>query len=123
MHEVKLIDASKKIIQISWIGKVSPEDIQEANTKIDKFVNELKASSFDLIVDMTDITVLLQDTQKELVKHQEWLLEKGMQRAAVVTNSAIAKMQLKRTAKESSHQKEFHFETYDEAAAFLTKVV
>ena len=121
MHEVKIINASKKIIQISWIGKVSPEDIQQANTKIDKFVNELKATSFDLIVDMTDITVLLQE--KELVKHQEWLLAKAMGRAAVITNSAIAKMQLKRTAKESSHQKEFHFKTYDDATAFLTKAI
>ncbi|PYZ91688.1 hypothetical protein CR194_18855 [Salipaludibacillus keqinensis] len=70
---------------------------------------------------MKEVTVLFPETQKEIVKHQAWLLEMGMQRAAVVVSGSIAKMQLKRTAKESNHSKEFHFSSQEEALEFLKK--
>ncbi|WP_416147968.1 STAS/SEC14 domain-containing protein [Salipaludibacillus sp. HK11] len=119
MHEVKMIDKQNKVIGVSWIGKVSPEDIREANEKLEVLIKPL--NQFDVLVDMNEITVLLPETQKELVKHQEWLLKSGMQRAAVVVSSNIAKMQLKRTAKESSHAKELHFESQKEALEYLLK--
>ena len=56
-----------------------------------------------------------------LVEHQKLLIEWGMKRASVAVGGAIAKMQLNRISKESAHQTEFQWETYDEALAFLLK--
>ena len=119
MYEVKIIDKSKKIVGISWIGKVTPDDVRQANDKLAVIMKELASEQFDVLVNMSEITVLLQDTQKEIVKHQEWLLQNGMQRAAVIVSSTIAKMQLKRTAKESEHSNEYHFQSETEALEFL----
>ncbi|MFS0874288.1 hypothetical protein [Paenibacillus xylanilyticus] len=56
-----------------------------------------------------------------VVEHQKLLTQWGMRRASVAVGSAIAKMQLNRISKESEHQTEFQWETYDEALAFLLK--
>ncbi|WP_280771158.1 STAS/SEC14 domain-containing protein [Salipaludibacillus daqingensis] len=121
MHEVKVINKQHKIIGISWIGKVTPEDIHEANGKLAELIKPYQSKGFDVLVDMNEITVLFPETQKELVLHQEWLIESGMQRAAVVVSSSIAKMQLKRTAKQSNHETELHFNNQSEALDFLVK--
>ncbi|MNJ01879.1 hypothetical protein D3C73_1616520 [compost metagenome] len=49
------------------------------------------------------------------------LTQLGMKRASVAVGGAIAKMQLNRISKDSNHQTEFQWETYDEALAFLLK--
>jgi len=116
-----MIDKQNKFIGVDWIGKVTPEDIQEANDKLALLIKTFRNQAFDVLVDMNEITVLFPETQKELVKHQEWLLENGMQRAAVVVSSNIAKMQLKRTAKQSNHGKELHFESREVALDYLLK--
>ncbi|MCT2537798.1 STAS/SEC14 domain-containing protein [Aquibacillus koreensis] len=121
MHNIKVIDKTKNILGIEWSGKVSVEDVEQANQKIENTLSELSWTSFDVLVDMRDITVLVPETQQELVKHQAWAIEKGMNRAAVVVSSAIAKLQLRRTAKESSHDNEHHFTSTEEALEFLTK--
>ncbi|MDL4841001.1 SpoIIAA family protein [Aquibacillus rhizosphaerae] len=121
MHDVKVIEKSKNIFGLSWIGNVTPDDVQQVNKKLADIFRSSHTKTFDLIVDMNEITVLLPETQKEIVAHQEWLLESGMKRAAVVVSSALAKLQLKRTAKESSNGNEFHFSTYEEALEFLSE--
>lgn len=60
-----------------------------------------------------------QDTKGKIVEHQKLLAQWGMKRASVAVGGAIAKMQLNRISKESQHQTEFQWETYDEALAFL----
>ncbi|UOE94919.1 STAS/SEC14 domain-containing protein [Alkalihalobacillus sp. LMS39] len=119
MWNVQVEDRTKKIIAIQWSGKVTPEDIEAANTKLEKEITSLHTNEFDVIVDMVDVSVMIPESQKKLVDHQQWLLQKGMKRAAVIVNGTIAKLQLKRTARESSHQNEFHFETFEEALTFL----
>ncbi|QLG37358.1 hypothetical protein HW560_03865 [Paenibacillus sp. E222] len=54
-----------------------------------------------------------------MVEHQKLLAQWGMKRASVAVGGAIAKMQLNRISKESQHQTEFQWETYDDALAFL----
>ncbi|MFC4321804.1 SpoIIAA family protein [Litchfieldia salsa] len=119
MYEIKVIDQSKSIIGLSWLGKVTPQDVLGVNEELNQLFTKLNINEFDLLVNMSEITVLFPETQKEIVKHQAWLLQKGMRRAAVVVNSSVAKLQLKRTAKESRHQGEFHFDTPEEALTFL----
>ncbi|WP_027964997.1 STAS/SEC14 domain-containing protein [Halalkalibacillus halophilus] len=119
MYEVKLFDRSKRIVKISWIGNVQPEEVRQANEELDTIIKQFRGKPFDVMVNMKEVKVMIQDTQKELVKHQEWLLEQGMNRAAVVVEGNLAKMQLKRTAKESEHSNEFHFNSDEEAHDFL----
>ena len=68
---------------------------------------------------MENIIAFPKETQEKVVEHQKWLLKNGMKRAAVVNNSATAKMQLERTAKESEHKNAFHFSSFEEALKFL----
>ncbi|ADU29172.1 STAS/SEC14 domain-containing protein [Evansella cellulosilytica] len=119
MFEVKVLDVSKKIMYIKWSGMVEPEEVREATNRITELLKGFPSSGFDVLVEMVDVTVMKQDTREELVKHQEWLKEAGMKRAAVVVEGAVAKMQLKRTAKQSNHSEEYHFNSYDEAFHFL----
>jgi len=117
-----MIDKQNKFIGVDWIGKVTPEDIQEANDKLALLIKTFRNQAFDVLVDMNEITVLFPETQKELVKHQEWLLENGMQRAAVVVSSNIAKMQLKRTAKQSNHGKIQFFQSFVKKSQIYLKM-
>ncbi|MDG5786756.1 hypothetical protein QA612_04575 [Evansella sp. AB-P1] len=119
MHDVKLLDKEKKILLIKWIGMVEPNEILEANTKLKESIESFSSPGFDLLVDMTNVKVMKQDTRDELVKHQQMLLTLGMNRAAVVVQGALAKMQLNRTTRESKHEREFHFDTYEQAYKYL----
>ncbi|WP_054636095.1 STAS/SEC14 domain-containing protein [Thalassobacillus sp. C254] len=118
MWNVRIEDREASILFIRWEGKVTPEDVKRVNNKVEEYLKELQASTFDVIVEM-NVVAWPSDTQQEVVKHQEWLLQKGMNRAAVIVNSAISKMQLKRTSSESSHTKEYHFGTFEEGMNFL----
>lgn len=115
---VKRLDSPKPIIEIVWEGMVSPEQVEQTNTEIKKIAEQL-GNSFDLLVDMRNMKAFPQDTKEKMVEHQKLLAQWGMKRASVAVGGAIAKMQLNRISKESQHQTEFQWETYDEALAFL----
>ncbi|MFZ3590254.1 hypothetical protein ACOI1C_13555 [Bacillus sp. DJP31] len=121
MYEVKIVDQSKKIIGLKWVGPLEPEHVEQANKELEKLITSLRSSTFDLVVDMRESGVLKTETQKKLEEHQRWLLTKGMNRAAVVFKSAVVKLQLSRTARNSDHKNEFHFDNYDDALNFLLK--
>ncbi|WP_269845735.1 hypothetical protein [Salipaludibacillus keqinensis] len=40
MQTVKMIDKNKQIIGLSWIGKVSPEDVQAANEQFSALMKQ-----------------------------------------------------------------------------------
>lgn len=115
---VQILDRQHRIIEIVWKGIVSPEEVLEKNRLIEGYAKEL-GSKFSVLVDMRDLKAFPQDTKLELVKHQQLIASWGMTRASVAVGSAIAKMQLNRVAKESGHQTEFQWETYEEALQFL----
>ncbi|MBM7095461.1 MULTISPECIES: hypothetical protein [Alteribacter] len=120
MWDVKIVDTKNHIIYLKWAGLVKPREVGEANNKLAECIDQL-GSRFDMVVDMAELKVWTPETQQEIVKHQQWLIGAGLGKAAVVVNGAIAKMQLKRTAKESSHSNEHHFTSYEDAMAFLQK--
>ena len=117
---VKRLDSSKPIIELVWEGIVSPEQVEQTNAEIKKIAEQL-GNSFDVLVDMRSMKAFPQDTKEKIVEHQKLLAQWGMKRASVAVGGAIAKMQLNRISKESEHQTEFQWETYDEALAFLLK--
>ncbi|KAA8787800.1 hypothetical protein EC604_28665 [Paenibacillus amylolyticus] len=117
---VKRLDSTKPIIEITWEGIVSPEQVDQVNAEIEKIAPQL-GNTFDVIVNMIHMKAFPQDTKDKMVEHQKRLKDLGMKRASVAVGGAIAKMQLNRISKESEHQTEFQWETYDEALAFLLK--
>lgn len=117
---VRRLDSTKPIIEIIWEGIVSPEHVEQANTEIQRIAEQL-GNSFDVLVDMRNMKAFPQDTKEKIVEHQKLLTQWGMKRASVAVGGAIAKMQLNRISKESAHQTEFQWETYDEALSFLLK--
>ncbi|MGN7416541.1 hypothetical protein [Paenibacillus sp. SAF-068] len=117
---VRRLDSTKPIIEIVWEGIVTPEHVEQTNKEIQGIAAQL-GNSFDVLVDMRTMKAFPQDTKEKIVAHQKLLLEWGMKRASVAVGGAIAKMQLNRISKESAHQTEFQWETYDEALAFLSK--
>lgn len=117
---VRRLDSKEPIIEIIWDGMVSPEEVEQTNREIQHIAQQLD-HSFDVLVDMRNMKAFSQETKEKIVEHQKLLTQWGMRRASVAVGSAIAKMQLNRISKESEHQTEFQWETYDEALAFLTK--
>ncbi|PQP83850.1 hypothetical protein C0Q44_04120 [Paenibacillus sp. PCH8] len=117
---VRRLDSTNPIIEIVWEGIVTPEHVEQTNKEIQRIAAQL-GNSFDVLVDMRTMKAFPQDTKEKIVDHQKLLLEWGMKRASVAVGGAIAKMQLNRISKESAHQTEFQWETYDEALAFLLK--
>ncbi|WP_342553824.1 hypothetical protein [Paenibacillus sp. FSL R7-0652] len=117
---VRRLDSTKPIIEITWEGIVSPEQVEQTNAEIEIIAPQL-GDSFDVLVDMVHMKAFPQDTKDKIVEHQKLLKDLGMKRASVAVGGAIAKMQLNRISKESEHQTEYQWETYDEALAFLLK--
>ncbi|RAI83899.1 MULTISPECIES: hypothetical protein [Paenibacillus] len=115
---VKRLNSPKPIIEIVWEGVVTPEQVEQTNIEIKKIAEQL-GNSFDVLVDMRNMKAFPQDTKEKMVEHQKLLAQWGMKRASVAVGGAIAKMQLNRISKESQHQTEFQWETYDDALAFL----
>ncbi|WP_128099928.1 hypothetical protein [Paenibacillus sp. DCT19] len=117
---VRLLDSDTSILEIIWDGIVTPEQVEQANIQIQQLSTSL-GDSFDVLVDMRNMKAFPQDTKEKIVEHQKMLTQMGMKRASVAVGGAIAKMQLNRISKDSNHQTEFQWETYDEALAFLLK--
>lgn len=117
---VRLLDSDTSILEIIWDGIVTPEQVEQANIQIQQLSKSL-GDSFDVLVDMRNMKAFPQDTKDKIVEHQKMLTQMGMKRASVAVGGAIAKMQLNRISKDSNHQTEFQWETYDEALAFLLK--
>ncbi|MFB4212725.1 hypothetical protein ACE1TH_12515 [Shouchella sp. JSM 1781072] len=123
MYQVTLEDKEHRIIGVKWESNLTPEAINQANEEINQLVQTHKFNRFHLIVNMRDVVVFKPETQKAIVAHQEWLMRRGMVQAAVVVKSNVAKLQLKRTAKEAKHNTETHFINTEEALSFLKQHV
>lgn len=118
LSSAKIVERTNKIIEIVWDAKALPENIDSVTKQVQTLAQEL-GDRFDVIVDMRAVKAFLPESQKKLVEHQRALKEYGMQRAAVVVAGSITKLQLGRTARQSEHITESHWESYDEALNFL----
>ena len=114
----RLFDKENKIIEIVWYQNAQPQDFDRVNSEIEKLSRDL-GGAFDVLVDMREVQAFSPDSQVKLVEHQKSILGFGMQRAAVVVTGAISKLQLTRSARQSEHTTESHWNNYDEAVAYL----
>lgn len=118
MSSTKILDKANKIIEIVWDQKARPDDFDRITREIEIFSKDM-GGKFDVVVDMRSVKAFLPESQAKLVEHQKELLILGMQRAAVIVEGAIAKMQLNRSAMQSEHTSESHWNSYEEALNFL----
>lgn len=118
MSSARILDRTAGIIEIVWDPQAKPEDFDRVTREVQTFAQEL-GGSFDVIVDMRTVKAFMPESQAKLVEQQKALTDCGMRRAAVIVASTIAKMQLKRTTRESLHTTETHWESYEEALTFL----
>ncbi|MCD1260094.1 hypothetical protein B5M42_014865 [Paenibacillus athensensis] len=114
----KIVDRPHRIVEIVWDPKATPDDFDRITRQIEGFSREL-GGVFDVIVDMRTVKAFLPESQAKLVEHQKALLQCGMRRAAVIVAGAITKIQLNRTAKQSEHTTESHWDNYEDALQFL----
>ncbi|GAK06496.1 hypothetical protein [Geomicrobium sp. JCM 19038] len=119
MYRITIVNVEHKVIGIHWTSELTSEGVEEANRDIERLIQQFSTPGFDVLVYMQDVTAFKPETQKAIVAHQEWLLDVGMQRAAVIVKSQVAKLQLKRTTRQSKHKRELHFLNEDEALSFL----
>lgn len=118
MSSANILDRTAGIIEIVWDAKANSQDFDRVTRDVQTFAQEL-GGSFDVIVDMRTVKAFMPESQAKLVEHQKALTDFGMRRAAVIVAGTIAKMQLKRTTRESLHTTETHWESYEEALTFL----
>jgi len=115
----KILDPHHPIIELVWAERVTGDDVDEADKKLDECIKAIGGRPFDLLVDMSKLVAFLPEAQRKLVEHQKWLLSKGMQRAAVVSPNAVVSTALDIIRKRSDHVHEYKFSTREEALAFL----
>lgn len=114
----KVLDKANNIIEIVWDQKAKPEDFDRITSEIEEFSKSM-GGKFDVIVDMRGVKAFSPESQAKLVEHQKAALTFGLQRAAVIVDGAISKIQLNRSARQSNHTTESHWNSYEEALAFL----
>ena len=114
----RIFDTKHNIIEIVWTQNAQPDDIDKITNEIKEFTKSMNGK-FDVIVDFRNVKAFPPESQAKLVEHQKSLLEFGMHRAAVIVSGVVAKLQLNRSAKQSEHNTESHFNSYEEALEFL----
>ncbi|WJH36921.1 hypothetical protein N6H14_15225 [Paenibacillus sp. CC-CFT747] len=117
--QARLMDTSKRIVEIVWTQETTPDDINRVTEQIRSMAEKI-GSPIKYIVDMRTVKAFRPDSQLALVEHQKELTTIGMSHAAVIVEGTIAKLQLKRSAKSAGNPVESHWNSYEEALHFLT---
>lgn len=86
--------------QITFQGFLQGDDIARFNEEMKKYV-EHQTGNFAVLVDLREMRTFPQDAQQKLMEIIMYCRDRGMNRNAVVVNSAITKIQANRLAKET----------------------
>lgn len=91
------VDKARKIVKETPMGLWKKEDVDRFhNDYASKVMPQLGAAkSWAIISDLRDYKT--SSVVEELKNHVMWKVEKGLHRAAIIVDSAITKMQMKRT--------------------------
>ncbi len=87
--------------RITFGDLMSVEELQRWVGDTKKVLGSRPAGAFGVFVDMRTLKPLSPEAQAVMVEGQKLYKEKGMQRSAVILNSALLTTQFKRLAKES----------------------
>lgn len=119
MWSVELVDPDHRIIELVWSGKISPEEVPQANEKLREVIDQLDGQPFDMIVDMREFISFPAATQHLIAEQQKFVIESGMRRSAVIVKTVAVKAGLNMISRKSGHTREFHFDDREEALKFL----
>lgn len=115
MHKLEIIDSQKPIVLLKWIGVVDKEEALAIIPEI-KAVHEKLGRNFYFIVDTSEFK--LTTANEEFVEHQRVSLPL-INKIAVVVNSSVTKLQIRKMAEGSKNDKEAFFNNYEECVAYL----
>jgi len=86
---------------VTFEGFMQGEDIVRFSEDMKKRVKR-QSGEFGVLVDLRETRTFPPDAQMALMGHITWCIERGLNRNAVVVNSAITKIQASRLAKETA---------------------
>lgn len=86
--------------QVTFEGFLQGEDIMQFGDAVKTHVAR-QSGDYAVLVDLREMRTFPQDAQKKLMEVILYCKERGMNRNAVVVNSAITKIQANRLAKET----------------------
>lgn len=86
--------------QVTFEGFLQGEDVERFGGQMAKAV-ERQSGDFAVLVDLREMRTFPQEAQQKLMEVILYCRERGMNRNAVVVNSAITKIQANRLAKET----------------------
>ena len=86
---------------IKLSGTITPEEMTRWVNDEQWFLPSLPPHHFGMVVDTRELEPLSTESQVELQKGLSLFRDKGLQRSAVIVDSALAKEQFMRTAKET----------------------
>lgn len=100
MYELK-VDKVRNIVYENFSGKIlSGEDLERMHSDyVSKVKPALKSGAWTKCSDMRNYKT--SNIVEEAKKHLTWCFESGMKEGAIIVESAIVKMQMKRAAKDS----------------------
>lgn len=117
MHKIQVLDQNKPILLLKWSGVVEKKEALDVIPELLEAGKKL-GGSFYFLVDVSEMK--LNNANEEFVQHQKATLHM-CKTIAVVVNSAITKLQIRKMAEGSNNNKEYFFNNYEEALAFLKK--
>ncbi len=97
MYKIEKKDYGYKLI---FSGTIDLDEMKEWVRESEKALVSAP-SNFGVLVDMRDLKPLESDAKTEMEKGQKLYKDKGMQRSAVILNSAILTVQFKNIARKS----------------------
>lgn len=111
------VDKSRKLVKETPLGLWKKEDVERFhNDYMSKVVPQLAgAKEWAILSDLRQYKT--SNVVAELQNHVMWKVEKGLNRAAIVVDSAINKMQMKRTG--GTAMEPMPFTSVEEASDWL----
>jgi hypothetical protein len=97
MYEIESTSFGYKL---TFSGRMDKTELEEWRKESKETVQNT-VGSFGVLVNMRDLGTLADDAQEVMVKTQHDYREWGMERSAVIVDSATTKLQFQRLAKES----------------------
>jgi hypothetical protein len=86
--------------RLTFSGKMDVSELEEWRAESERVLAD-SPDSFGVVIDMVDLKPLADEAQEVMIDGQHFFREQGMERSAVLVESAVTKMQFTRLAKES----------------------
>ena len=118
--EVKVLDASKKIVQQTVGADLTPKEVDESTVAMLQLV-KLWGTGWKMLLDLRGNNIISPDAQEAVVRQQKSYIENGCVMVASVVPSSIKKLQQGKLQKDAKNEIDTMFTDVNEALEFLKK--